>query len=177
MICQVRKSGPRAPGLKREDTVTGQQESVADLYDIPPAFGKRLELRNPFKRNWRGPNVISGDLRPERYAQTFKPSKRTKSGVSYLLDRQYLEYEAADGAGTRIHHTVIGGGSLAFHVSGFELSVPPVPLIAAEPHDYDIGDCEVLPECVPDALGEKGLSKPLRVVKNNSGLESNSAME
>src|ERR1017187_9282512 len=43
-----------------------------------------------------------GDSWPEWDGQTFKPSKRSKLSVSYLLDSQELKNKVPDGAGTYV---------------------------------------------------------------------------
>ena len=141
--------------------MTRQQKSVADFLDDRPAIRKRLKLGHSIERKGRRPNVVTRDFRPEGYTQTFKPSRWSKTSVSYLFDGQELNYEVADGARTNIHQPVIGRGTLAFHVGGFELRVSPMSLVTAEPHVHIARNGTVKPKSMSNALGEKGPSSRL----------------
>jgi hypothetical protein len=154
-----------------EHTVTERQILVADSYYVSPAVSERLELGDTVEGKSRRPDVAGWDARPERYRQIFKPSKGSKTSVSYLLDGQDLKNEVPDGAGTHVHLATIGGGTLTIQVGGFELSVFPVVLVSAEPHINDSRNGIVSPERISKAPREKRITKPPRVVENNGSLK------
>lgn len=149
-----------------------RQDSVANHYDVLPPVRERLKLGDSIKRKPRGPDAIPWHTGPKGYPDTFKPSGGPKTGISYLLDGQNLEDEVSNGTCTCIHQTVVAGGTLSFHVSGFELAVPSMPPVSAEPHINVARNNMVKPKCVTDALGEKGTGvTSLLVVHNNGGLK------
>ena len=83
-----------------------------------PSIGESFEIVAPIEHVPSWPRSVGKNLRPDGYANTFKPRKRAKSGLPNLLDGDDLGDKMPDSKDECIHFPTIGGGELTGVING-----------------------------------------------------------